>query len=330
VSAIPPPGQDGAPVRERKGARQEFDPFTAADHELEQYAKQLGFPSLPPSSQITIPQRFRHPLPLAPDRSEVAEIVEQEQDREARSWASFIAAPVLTAGEFADGATLVHPEARGLLASILMNLDDDAPRLILADWLDEHENPEWARFIRAQIQGFEIEPILEKVHVGQSSSLFRLSPPWRVGPNDKIGVSPLPGGVTLTDQDVNTGAWVRGFLASIECDAGDFVAFGGPLFRFQPITTVRLRGKKPPRRGNGYTWFFYPDSAPWDDRPESVPRSLFELLDARWADSYGDLRFRTAESAIRAISTGCVEFGRATASVPLRQPSFESENNDAS
>jgi uncharacterized protein (TIGR02996 family) len=38
----------------------------------------------------------------------------------------------------------------GLLADILEHPDDDAPRLIYADWLDEHGQPERAEFIRLQ------------------------------------------------------------------------------------------------------------------------------------------------------------------------------------
>lgn len=44
-----------------------------------------------------------------------------------------------------------HPTCRGLLADILERPEDDTPRLILADWLDDHGDPERAGFIRAQV-----------------------------------------------------------------------------------------------------------------------------------------------------------------------------------
>lgn len=39
-----------------------------------------------------------------------------------------------------------------LLAAICENPDDDTPRLVFADWLDEHERGEQAAFVRAQVE----------------------------------------------------------------------------------------------------------------------------------------------------------------------------------
>ncbi len=39
-----------------------------------------------------------------------------------------------------------------LLAAIYANPDEDTPRLVYADWLDEHDQPERAEFIRVQIE----------------------------------------------------------------------------------------------------------------------------------------------------------------------------------
>src|SRR4051794_24185031 len=41
---------------------------------------------------------------------------------------------------------------QALLNAIRDNPDDDAPRLIYADWLDENGQPERAKFIRLQIE----------------------------------------------------------------------------------------------------------------------------------------------------------------------------------
>src|SRR5215216_4626617 len=41
-------------------------------------------------------------------------------------------------------------DAAALLAAIRAAPDDDAPRLVYADWLDEHGQPERAEFIRVQ------------------------------------------------------------------------------------------------------------------------------------------------------------------------------------
>jgi uncharacterized protein (TIGR02996 family) len=45
------------------------------------------------------------------------------------------------------------PDPRqAFLEAICAAPDDDAPRLVYADWLEEHGDPERAEFIRAQIE----------------------------------------------------------------------------------------------------------------------------------------------------------------------------------
>jgi uncharacterized protein (TIGR02996 family) len=44
-----------------------------------------------------------------------------------------------------------HPEYEALYAAVCAAPEDDTPRLVLADWLDEHDDPHRAAFIRAQI-----------------------------------------------------------------------------------------------------------------------------------------------------------------------------------
>jgi uncharacterized protein (TIGR02996 family) len=43
-------------------------------------------------------------------------------------------------------------DATALLAAIRAAADDDAPRLVYADWLDEHGQPERAEFVRVQCE----------------------------------------------------------------------------------------------------------------------------------------------------------------------------------
>ena len=43
-------------------------------------------------------------------------------------------------------------DADGLIAAAAAAPDDDLPRLVLADWLDEHDEPDRAAFVRAQVR----------------------------------------------------------------------------------------------------------------------------------------------------------------------------------
>jgi uncharacterized protein (TIGR02996 family) len=46
----------------------------------------------------------------------------------------------------------VTGDERALLAAIVAAPDDDLPRLVYADWLEENGRPERAEFIRVQIE----------------------------------------------------------------------------------------------------------------------------------------------------------------------------------
>src|SRR6516162_2062254 len=41
---------------------------------------------------------------------------------------------------------------QGFLQAIIESPDDDTPRLVFADWLDDHDQPQRAEFIRVQIE----------------------------------------------------------------------------------------------------------------------------------------------------------------------------------
>jgi uncharacterized protein (TIGR02996 family) len=55
-----------------------------------------------------------------------------------------------------------------LLRAICENPDDDAPRLVYADWLDEHGDPEQAEFIRLQL---ELSPVPVFAQAGKDADL---------------------------------------------------------------------------------------------------------------------------------------------------------------
>jgi uncharacterized protein (TIGR02996 family) len=51
-----------------------------------------------------------------------------------------------------------YPENSALLAGVIADAEDDAPRLVYADWLDEHGDPDRAAFIRNQCALFDKSP----------------------------------------------------------------------------------------------------------------------------------------------------------------------------
>lgn len=51
------------------------------------------------------------------------------------------------------------PAFRGLLADVVTNVADDTPRLVLADWLEDHGQEARAEFIRVQVEQARLEAI---------------------------------------------------------------------------------------------------------------------------------------------------------------------------
>jgi uncharacterized protein (TIGR02996 family) len=67
-----------------------------------------------------------------------------------------------------------------LLRAICDAPDDDAPRLIYADWLDEHGDPLQAEFIRVQIELARNPPRGRKYALGlREEELWRQRRTWR-------------------------------------------------------------------------------------------------------------------------------------------------------
>ena len=47
---------------------------------------------------------------------------------------------------------------KAFLADIIENIDDDTPRVVFADWLEDNGDPEWAEFIRLHCHRAEVFP----------------------------------------------------------------------------------------------------------------------------------------------------------------------------
>jgi uncharacterized protein (TIGR02996 family) len=109
---------------------------------------------------------------------------------------------------------------------------DDAPRLVFADWLDEHGDPDRARFIRVQValaaargQGEEPADLVDQDRALRRTFEIR----WRCE-------LPVLSGVIWQQFD-------RGFVGTADFSDGDwFVQQAGRAFAAAPLQTVRLLG----------------------------------------------------------------------------------------
>lgn len=138
-----------------------------------------------------------------------------------------------------------HPDWQHLLTAVASAPDDDLPRLVAADWLDEHGEAERAEFIRIQV---------ERERADRPELKWREEALWN---NPLCGplwaVEACPGLVTLTDAaDAGSplrglGVWGvervtfrRGFPYRIDCRAADWATFGCGIVPRQPVREVFL------------------------------------------------------------------------------------------
>jgi uncharacterized protein (TIGR02996 family) len=129
------------------------------------------------------------------------------------------------------------PSTDAFLQTIIENPDDDAPRLVYADWLEENGEPERAEFIRVQCtlrhlakqDTSRARPLAER----EKELLDRHKAEWRPR------IPALRRALRVTFR--------RGFVERVTVEARSFVAGADELFRLAPIRRVRLYwGADPP------------------------------------------------------------------------------------
>lgn len=122
-------------------------------------------------------------------------------------------------------------ERAAFISAILDNLDDDTPRLVFADWLQENGEEERAEFIRCQIEAArlpEVERRKSKPGVRALALEAIYAPAWR----QRVG---------LHEQE---GYFERGFLTGVSAFIDQMPTLVGQLLTAEPISfTLRLRGE---------------------------------------------------------------------------------------
>ncbi len=146
------------------------------------------------------------------------------------------------------------------MAEILASPTDDAPRLLLADWMDENGQPERAEFVRVQValsrpcplgrsDAYHVDDVCEPCHA------LRLRERELLGRTESMTTrqvyepeySWLPAPIRyLFEMGPREGRhdrfwkWRRGFVEGVECTAANFLAHADALTVAAPIREVRL------------------------------------------------------------------------------------------
>jgi uncharacterized protein (TIGR02996 family) len=122
------------------------------------------------------------------------------------------------------------PQERAFLDDICARPEDDAPRLVYADWLDDHDQAHRTEFIRLQCQLAalaEHDPRWQELEEREWELLTVHGPQWRDG---------LPAWAKKEEHTFR-----RGFVERISITTTNFLARGAALFAVAPIRDLHLR-----------------------------------------------------------------------------------------
>jgi uncharacterized protein (TIGR02996 family) len=117
------------------------------------------------------------------------------------------------------------------LADICERPDDDAPRLVFADWLEENGQPQRAEFIRVQIELAKLDrddPRRLDLQARETELTIGHAREWETG---------LPGWARSKGHY----DYRRGLIGWLNLTQTEFLRRGEAVFRIAPVQTVRLR-----------------------------------------------------------------------------------------
>ena len=228
------------------------------------------------------------------------------------------------------------------LADIIANPDDDTPRLIFADWLEERggrENTARAEFIRVQCRLPVVVSSLDPAHhfVSSQAKVCR-SPkcePCRLRRREKAllkkwlcewnrefyGViaeaevaEALATGKSLR-RDYRSPPLAcefrRGFVDSVSMALEDWHRHGLRLVRQSPLRSVRISDREPwvaLHGGEDASWWC---EATVGDGPGALPLWIFSQLQGGYLDDIEEFReYDTSEDAHVALSSACLRLAR--------------------
>jgi uncharacterized protein (TIGR02996 family) len=129
---------------------------------------------------------------------------------------------------------------KAFLQEIILHPDDDTPRLVYADWLDEHGDPDRAEFIRIQCELAKgVKDLERRRRLRDWQRTFNRGNGYSVWQADEIGNNRRMIAVCR-----------RGFVELVMMPARDFLLEGDSLFRRAPVreliltVPVRFRGEE--------------------------------------------------------------------------------------
>lgn len=185
-------------------------------------------------------------------------------------------------------------EGDALLRAILERPEDDAPRLIYADWLEEGGVEAQAKYIRFCV----INPALGSKEWWTFMNENPVVYEWYGAESQKISST------------VFTPLWRRGLVGGIICFTNDFMIHVKKWFSQHPITEVEILDKAAIQDDIG-SWMIEPH--PWPISPSAI-RYSWQLPEPVMGNQI--IRYSTPKEAEARIFALFVTYGRKIAGLP--------------
>ncbi len=208
----------------------------------------------------------------------------------------------------------MNPEQASLLQAILEHPDDDATRLVYADWLEENGD-EWERgrvyFIRTCV-AHERAPIRYEFRGAAPRGERILSgghffhEPWL-----KRFLVNLLHGFPFSDCVLT---FTRGFMSEIRCPLATWIEYGAAIVRTHPVEIVTPSDKKPALAGHSWGWHTPVDVA--CEAADELPFPIHALLEGGTpGDGEEDfwIWYNSMDEAVDALSAACLALARQSA-----------------
>ncbi len=202
--------------------------------------------------------------------------------------------------------------AESFLESICRDPADDTPRLIYADYLDDHGQSDRAVFIRSQVEYANLPAICQKTGEIREEEIrsprfytkrcrcqvcslrrkaYYSARRWivwewtadirRVITPDEQAIRALIARPAEDFIPFISYSWRRGFICSIRTSEKDWLAHGEKLIRLAPLEQVDLMDKTPVFYGHGGHLFRWYEGDATGHGPFNISPSLWKMLGGR-------------------------------------------------
>jgi len=221
------------------------------------------------------------------------------------------------------------------LDAICADPDNDLPRLVYADYLEEQGEEDRAEFIRVQCELARTDdPHGDRYWDGQLDGGPKCYQRRRTlrGREQELLLSrgatwvrPIAESATKTRMLVNHGLegnedgicwkWRRGFVEEIALPSADWLIYGPALVQVAPLQVVRLSDREPMEDHSDWTWFAETVFSDHHLRSD-VPGNLYQLVPLLCGQFKGwyyrsfYVSFPTKQDALDCLSAACLAWAR--------------------